>query len=231
MITWAQIGFQDAASPVMEEFIFFHDFVIVILVLIIRFVGLIMGLILFNPWVHRGLLEGQVIECIWTLTPAIILVQIAIPSLLLLYLLEEGIAASLTLKAVGHQWYWTYEYSDFWRGEQQLEFDSYMVPANERGQGRPRLLDTDNRTPLPYGAQVRVLVGSADVLHSWALPVIGVKADACPGRLNQVRFVRHRPGLFFGQCSEICGANHRFIPIALELTATNDFLAWVERNI
>ena len=231
MITWAQLGFQDAASPVIEEFIFFHDFVIVILVLIITFVGGVIGLMLLNPWVHRGLLEGQVIECVWTLAPALILVQIAIPSLLLLYLLEEGVAASLTLKAVGHQWYWSYEYSDFWRAGQQVEFDAYIIPAQETTLGGPRLLDTDNRTPLPFGAQVRVLVGRADVLHSWALPALGVKADACPGRLNQVNLIRHRPGLFFGQCSEICGANHRFMPIAVEFTQAADFLSWVELNI
>ena len=230
MITWAQLGFQDASSPVIEEFVFFHDYVIIILTVITTFVGGIMLLIFFNPWVNRGLLEGQLIECIWTLTPAVILVQIAIPSLLLLYLLEEGVAASLTLKAVGHQWYWSYEYSDLWREGQQVEFDSYIVPVAETA-GAPRLLDTDNRTPLPHGSQVRVLVGSADVLHSWTVPALGVKADACPGRLNQVRFLRHRPGLLFGQCSEICGANHRFIPIALELTAPADFLSWVEANI
>ena len=231
MITWAQLGLQDAASPIMEEFIFFHDFAMVVLVFITRFVGYIMFRVLFNYHVNVGLLEGQVIECVWTLMPAIILIQIAVPSLLLLYILDESIKCGLTIKAVGHQWYWGYEYSDFWRrGGELLEFDSYMLPSGEV-HGQVRLLDVDNRTPVPWGVHARVLVSSADVLHSWAVPALGVKADACPGRLNQVKFVGHRPGLFFGQCSEICGANHRFMPIAIEFVSASDFLGWVEARL
>ena len=232
MITWSQIGLQDATSPIIEEFIFFHDFTIVVLTFIVRFVSYIMVRILFNSHVNTGLLEGQVIECIWTLVPAVILIQIAVPSLLLLYMLDERIKCGLTVKAIGHQWYWTYEYSDFWRHEgEKLEFDSYILPQRDGGPSAYRLLDVDNRTPVPWGVHTRVLVRSADVLHSWAVPALGLKADACPGRLNQVKFVGHRPGVFFGQCSEICGANHRFMPIALEFTRRQDFLVWVESRL
>ena len=213
----------------MEEFIFFHDFANLVLVFIITLVGVIMVSLGANKFVDKGLLEGQVLECIWTIIPAVILLQIAIPSLLLLYMLDETISCRLTLKAVGHQWYWRYEYSDFWRPteEKMVEFDSYMVPTNELEEGMSRLLDVDNRVVLPYGTHTRVLVRAADVLHSWTVPALGVKADATPGRLNQVKFVSHRPGVFYGQCSEICGANHRFIPIVLELVRASDFLSWV----
>ena len=232
MITWAQLGLQDAASPVMEEFIFFHDFTIVILVFIVRFVGCIITRMMFNLHVNTGLLEGQLVECVWTLIPAVVLIQIAVPSLLLLYMLDETISCGLTIKAVGHQWYWSYEYSDFWRaGAPALEFDAYMLPVADLAKRGVRLLDVDNRTPVPWGVHARVLVRSADVLHSWAVPALGVKADACPGRLNQVKFLGHRPGVVYGQCSEICGANHRFMPIAVEIRSSPDFLAWVEANL
>jgi cytochrome c oxidase subunit 2 len=229
MATWAQFGLQDAASPVMEEFIFFHDFTIIILTFILRFVGYLIGGLLINRYVDKGLLEGQLLERVWTIIPALILIQVAIPSLLLLYILDETIRCCLTLKAIGHQWYWSYEYSDFWGrlGSKAAEFDSYMVPTNELSPGEVRLLDVDNRVVLPFNTHTRVLVRAADVLHSWTVPALGVKADATPGRLNQIKFISHRPGLFYGQCSEICGANHSFIPIVVELVSAADFLSWV----
>lgn len=229
MATWAQFGLQDGASPVMEEFIFFHDFTLIVLTFIISFVFYLIGGLMVNPWVNRGLLEGQILERIWTVIPAVILMQVAVPSLLLLYMLDETVSCRLTLKAVGHQWYWRYEYSDFWSPAlgKGVEFDSYIVPTNELEPGIVRLLDVDNRVVLPFGTHTRVLVRAADVLHSWTVPVLGVKADACPGRLNQIKFISYRPGVFYGQCSEICGANHRFIPIVVELVRSNDFLSWV----
>lgn len=229
MATWAQFGLQDAASPVMEEFIFFHDFTIVVLAFITGLVGVIMRGLLVRRCVNKGIIEGQLLERIWTVIPAVILLQVAIPSLLLLYILDERITCGLTLKAVGHQWYWRYEYTDFWRasGDKVVEFDSYIVPTQELPEGGVRLLDVDNRVVLPFGAHTRVLVRAADVLHSWTVPALGVKADAIPGRLNQLKFVSHRPGVFYGQCSEICGANHRFIPIVVEMVNPADFLTWV----
>lgn len=200
-----------------------------VLTFIITFVIVIMVTMLQNSYINKTLLERQIIECVWTIVPAVILVQIAIPSLLLLYMLDESIDATLTLKALGHQWYWRYEYTDFWRtgASSLVEFDSYIVPENDIESHIFRLLDVDNRAVVPYNTHVRVLISSADVLHAWTVPSLGVKADAVPGRLNQVKFIAQRPGVYFGQCSEICGANHRFIPIVMEAVNTNDFLNWV----
>lgn len=222
MITWAQLRLQDANSPIIEEFIFFHDFAMVVLVFILRVVGVALGGTYTAPAVNQGLLEGQTIECVWTLVPAIILVHLAVPSLMLLYIVDERALRGVSLKAVGHQWYWSYEYSDFWGTRRAVEFDSYM-----RKEAASRLLDVDRRAVLPYGAHARVSIGSADVLHSWTVPALGVKADACPGRLNQVKVLGHRPGVYFGQCREICGANHRFMPIGLEFVSAEDFVGWV----
>nr|YP_009512544.1 cytochrome c oxidase subunit II [Sicyonia japonica]AXJ93098.1 cytochrome c oxidase subunit II [Sicyonia parajaponica] len=223
MSTWSQFGFQDSVSPLMEQLIFFHDHAMVVLILITTLVGYMMASLFFNKFTNRFLLEGQTIEIIWTLLPAIILIFIALPSLRLLYLLDEVNNPSLTLKAIGHQWYWSYEYSDFL----QVEFDSYMIPSNELLTDGFRLLDVDNRTVLPMSTQIRVLISAADVIHSWTIPALGVKADAIPGRLNQVSFLMNRPGLFYGQCSEICGANHSFMPIVIESVSINSFLNWI----
>ena len=214
----------------MEELIFLHDFINIILVFIIRFVGYIIVRIIFNTFINKNLLERQIIECIWTIVPAVILIQIAIPSLLLLYILDESIDSSLTIKVLGHQWYWRYEYSDFWSlrsiNMPQIEFNAYIVPTNELSNNIFRLLDVDNRTILPYKIHIRVLISSTDVLHAWTVPSLGVKADAVPGRLNQVKFIAQRAGIFFGQCSEICGANHSFIPIVLEIVRPTTFYNW-----
>lgn len=223
MTTWANLGFQDRTSPLMEQLTFFHDHTLLILVIITVLVGYLMLTLFFNSYTHRYLLEGQTIEVIWTILPAITLVFIALPSLRLLYLLDEVSDPSITLKAIGHQWYWSYEYSDFL----QVEFDSYIIPTRELEEGNFRLLEVDNHTVLPMNTQIRVLITAADVLHSWAVPSLGVKVDGTPGRLNQTSFLMNRPGLFYGQCSEICGANHRFIPIVIERVPTNTFISWV----
>ena len=182
----------------------------------------------YNKLINKNLLESQIIESIWTIIPAVILIQIALPSLLLLYMLDEAIDAALTIKVLGHQWYWRYEYTDFWAVSEraQIEFDSYMTPTSELEGDMFRLLDVDNRTVIPFLVHTRILISSADVIHAWTVPAIGVKADAFPGRLNQVKFISQRPGLFYGQCSEICGANHRFIPIVLEVVSAQSFLNW-----
>nr|QCX31793.1 cytochrome c oxidase subunit 2 [Upogebia affinis] len=223
MPTWGNLGLQDSASPLMEQLTFFHDHAMIVLILITTFVGYMMGSLFFNSLTNRFLLENQTIEIIWTVLPALILIFIALPSLRLLYLLDEVNSPSITLKTIGHQWYWSYEYSDFL----QVEFDSYMVPTTDLPQSGFRLLDVDNRTVLPMNTQVRVLITAADVIHSWTVPALGVKADAVPGRLNQVSFMINRPGLFYGQCSEICGANHSFMPIVLESVTTDSFLNWI----
>jgi len=213
----------------MEELIFLHDFINIILIFIISFVLYIMATILLNSFINKNLLESQIIECIWTIIPAVILVQIAIPSLLLLYILDESIDSNLTIKAIGHQWYWSYEYRDFWSlaNNIQIEFDSYIVPKGELDINIFRLLDVDARIVVPFNVHIRILISSADVLHAWTVPSLGVKADAVPGRLNQVKFIAQRAGVFYGQCSEICGANHRFIPIVIEVVNSKSFLNWV----
>nr|YP_009671881.1 cytochrome c oxidase subunit II [Axianassa australis]QCX31741.1 cytochrome c oxidase subunit 2 [Axianassa australis] len=223
MPTWGNLGFQDSASPLMEQLIFFHDHAMIVLILITTLVGFMTSSILFNSFTNRFLLENQTIEIIWTILPAVILIFIALPSLRLLYLLDEVNNPSVTLKAIGHQWYWSYEYSDFL----QVEFDSYMTPSADLPESGFRLLDVDNRTVLPMNTQIRVLITAADVIHSWTVPALGVKADAIPGRLNQISFLINRPGLFFGQCSEICGANHSFMPIVIESIPVDSFLSWV----
>nr|YP_009371263.1 cytochrome c oxidase subunit II [Styloperla spinicercia]ARR75384.1 cytochrome c oxidase subunit II [Styloperla spinicercia] len=222
MATWANLSFQDAASPLMEQLIFFHDHALLILIMITTLVSYLMSTLFFNLNINRYLLEGQMIEVIWTILPAITLIFIALPSLRLLYLLDEVNDPALTLKTIGHQWYWSYEYSDF----EDFEFDSYMIPENEQAMYNFRHLDVDHRTILPMNTQIRILVTASDVLHSWTIPALGVKVDATPGRLNQTSFLINRPGLYFGQCSEICGANHSFMPIVIESVSTPTFLSW-----
>nr|QTT61188.1 cytochrome c oxidase subunit II [Tritia pellucida] len=222
MSLWGQLGFQDAASPLMEELIFFHDHAMMILVMIISLVGYAAVSLMVNKYTCRSLVEGQAIETIWTIIPAFILIFLALPSLRLLYLLDEIGDCSLTVKSIGHQWYWSYEYSDY----SNIEFDSYMVPTNELEPGDFRLLEVDHRVVLPTQTDLRVLVTSADVIHSWTVPSLGVKVDAIPGRLNQLGFFIKYPGVFYGQCSEICGANHSFMPIVVEAVPLKNFLEW-----
>jgi cytochrome c oxidase subunit 2 len=223
MATWANLGLQDRNSPIIEQLNFFHDHRMLILIIITILVGYLIVILFFNKYTNRLLLHGQTIEIIWTVLPAIVLIFIAIPSLRLLYLLDEVNNPSITLKTIGHQWYWSYEYSDF----KNIEFDSYMIPTNELDLNSFRLLDVDNRIVLPINNQIRILVSAADVLHSWTIPALGVKVDATPGRLNQTNFLINRPGLFFGQCSEICGANHSFMPIVIERIPTKNFIKWI----
>nr|YP_009351341.1 cytochrome c oxidase subunit II [Postsubulitermes parviconstrictus]AIY61726.1 cytochrome c oxidase subunit 2 [Postsubulitermes parviconstrictus]AQP29314.1 cytochrome c oxidase subunit 2 [Postsubulitermes parviconstrictus] len=225
MTTWLNLTLQDSASPVMEQLIFFHDHALMIMLMIITTVFYTMISIIQNKQTSRFILEGQMIETLWTIAPAVILVFIAIPSLRLLYLMDEIHNPAMTLKAVGHQWYWSYEYSDFTK----IEFDSYMVQQEDQPINTFRLLDTDNRIVLPMNSPIRLIVTAADVLHSWTVPSLGVKTDATPGRLNQISFSINRPGLLYGQCSEICGANHSFMPIVIESVSTNQFINWVSK--
>jgi len=226
MATWSNFGLQDRNSPLIEQLNFFHDHTILILIIITVLVAYLIGILFFNNLINRFLLHGQIIEVIWTILPAFVLIFIALPSLRLLYLLDEINNPSLTLKTIGHQWYWSYEYSDF----SNIEFDSYITPYNELKENSFRLLDVDTRIILPTNNQIRILVSAADVLHSWTVPSLGIKVDAIPGRLNQTNFLINRPGLFYGQCSEICGANHRFMPIVIERIPTNYFIKWISNN-
>lgn len=229
MSTWSQLNLQDAFSPVMEEFIYFHDFTNIILLFILTFVGSVLARIIVNKIIHKSLLEGQILECIWTLIPALILIQIALPSLVLLYTLEEYRRdKGISLKATGHQWYWSYEYPELRANSEVKRFDAYMVPEKDLEIGEFRLLETDNRVNLPRQIPIRILVTRADVLHAWAIPSLGLKVDAVPGRLNQLRVEMNAVGVFYGQCSEICGANHRFMPIAVQFLNMDD---WVNSSL
>nr|AID45829.1 cytochrome c oxidase subunit II [Rhinusa pilosa] len=223
MATWKTLLMQDSASPLMEQLIYFHDHTMTITVIIMIIVSHVIMSMMLNKFTHRFLLEGQLIEAIWTVLPAIILTTIALPSLRLLYILDEVYNPVITVKVIGHQWFWSYEYSDY----KNLEFDSYMTPNNLMSKSDFRLLDVDNRMIVPFNTQIRVIVTSMDVIHSWAVPALGVKIDATPGRLNQTNFNINRTSLFYGQCSEICGANHSFMPIVIEAVSTLTFISWM----
>nr|UFP92373.1 cytochrome c oxidase subunit II [Beaufortia pingi] len=217
-----QLGFQDAASPVMEELLHFHDHALMIVFLISTLVLYIIVAMVSTKLTNKYILDSQEIEIVWTVLPAVILILIALPSLRILYLMDEINDPHLTIKAMGHQWYWSYEYTDY----ESLGFDSYMVPTQDLTPGQFRLLETDHRMVVPMESPIRVLVSAEDVLHSWAVPSLGVKMDAVPGRLNQTAFIASRPGVFYGQCSEICGANHSFMPIVVEAVPLVHFENW-----
>nr|BCO16480.1 cytochrome oxidase subunit 2 [Ptenopus garrulus] len=218
----AQLGFQDAASPIMEELLHLHDHAMMVVFLISMFVLYTITLMISTPLTHTSTMNAQLIETIWTILPAIILVLIALPSLRILYLMDELTAPHLTVKAIGHQWYWSYEYTDY----ENLLFDAYMVPSQDLTPAGLRLLEVDHHMVIPTNSPTRMLISAEDVLHSWALPALGIKTDAIPGRLNQTTFTTMRPGLFYGQCSEICGSNHSFMPITVEATTLKHFEGW-----
>nr|YP_011010227.1 cytochrome c oxidase subunit 2 [Halobates sobrinus]WPW46816.1 cytochrome c oxidase subunit 2 [Halobates sobrinus]WPW46842.1 cytochrome c oxidase subunit 2 [Halobates sobrinus] len=226
MSKWSQINFQDPNSPLMEQLMFFHDSTMIILIMITTLIAWIMFKMLFNKMINRFMMENQMIEIIWTVIPAMILILIALPSLRILYMMDETKNPTLTIKAIGHQWYWSYEYSDF----KNIEFESYMKPTSEIEMNEFRLLETDNRITLPMNNQIRIIVTATDVLHSWTIPSLGIKIDAIPGRLNQGSMFINRPGIMYGQCSEICGANHSFMPITIESVNTKQFISWLKNN-
>jgi cytochrome c oxidase subunit 2 len=273
-----QYYFQDSATPVLEGIVQLHDDVMFYLVLIV--IGVLWMILItlqkFSnvAFVHKYLTHGTLIEIIWTITPAFVLMAIAFPSFKLLYLMDEVIDPSVTIKAIGHQWYWSYEYSDYYtvynnntlynnisshkntiepqnddnqlssygnlfkqsdvfqnnlKGtktgiQKVLGFDSYMIPQDDLNLGQFRLLETDRNLILPINTHLRVLVTAADVLHSWAIPSLGVKIDCVPGRLNQTSMLIKRPGFYYGQCSEICGVQHGFMPICIQATSLNSYL-------
>lgn len=222
MATWDQINFQNRYSPLIEQFIFLHDHIIAILILIMFLVSYMLTKFYFSKTTVITQKENHQLEVLWTFLPGVVLILIAFPSLRLLYLSEESENNPLSIKTMGHQWYWSYEYGDFKR----LEFDSFMV-SNLEHENAFRLLDTDNNTVIPSKTPVQLFVSSTDVLHAWSIPSLGVKADSAPGRLNIINILSLKPGLFFGQCSEICGTNHRFIPITLDIRPISSFKAWV----
>nr|UVF63036.1 cytochrome c oxidase subunit II [Synarthrophyton patena] len=234
--TW-QIGFQDPATPIMEGIINLHHDLMFFICVISVFVTWMLFRTLwhFNSvqnLVPSTLTHGTLIEMIWTITPAFILLIIAIPSFSLLYAMDEVISPTVTIKTLGHQWYWSYEYSDYTNENNDfIEFDSYMIPEEDLELGQLRLLEVDNRMIVPVNTHIRIIVSAADVLHSWAVPSLGIKCDAIPGRLNQTSLFIKREGLYYGQCSEICGINHGFMPIVVEAISLKNYITWISNKI
>nr|AGT62660.1 cytochrome oxidase subunit 2 [Aphis gossypii] len=221
-MTWMTLSFQNSNSPLMEQLIFFHDHTIFIIIMIMSTITYMMLFIMKNKFINIKISENQMIEFIWTTTPPIILIFIAMPSLHLLYLMDEIKCPILTVKIFGHQWFWSYEYSDF----SNIEFESYMM--NELNKENFRLIEVDNKTILPFKFNIRLLISSDDVIHSWTIPSLAIKIDAIPGRMNQINLFMNRPGIYFGQCSEICGINHSFMPIQIESINLNKFIFWIK---
>lgn len=228
-----QLGFQDPATPAMEGVIDLHHDICFFLTIILVFVVWMLFRTVFhfhirtNP-VPEKIIHGALVELAWTLAPSLILVAIAVPSFSLLYGLDELAAPGLTVKAIGHQWYWSYEYSGcFADSELSVCFDSYMLPDDLLASGQLRLLEVDNRVVLAAHTHVRLMITAADVLHSWAVPSLGIKCDAVPGRLNQTSTFLKREGVFYGQCSELCGANHAFMPIVVEAVNPKKYVDWL----
>lgn len=226
MTLWGQLGFPDAISPIIWQIIWFHDHALLIMLLVTTTVGIARICLITNTFTCRFIYDAQVIETVWTIVPAFILILLALPRLRLLYLMDEISNPALTVKTIGHQWYWRYEYTDFG----SVEFDSFILQENDLKKGQFRLLEVDNRAVLPMLSEIRIIITSADVIHSWAVPRIGVKVDAIPGRLNQIGFTTLIPGVYYGQCREICGANHTFMPIALEIVNSTAFNNWILKN-
>ncbi|KAK4638705.1 cytochrome c oxidase subunit 2 (mitochondrion) [Podospora pseudocomata] len=231
------IYFQDSATPQMEGLNELHDNIMYYLVVILFAVGWILLSIVINyvstksPISHKYLNHGTLIELIWTITPAVILILIAFPSFKLLYLMDEVSDPSMSVLAEGHQWYWSYQYPDFLDSNDQfIEFDSYIVPESDLDEGGLRMLEVDNRVVLPELTHVRFIITAGDVIHSFAAPALGIKCDAYPGRLNQVSVFINREGVFYGQCSEICGILHSSMPIVIESVSLEKFLIWLKEQ-
>ena len=223
-----QIGFQDAATPAMERMDGFHNMLLYIIFGIAALVLVLLAIIVvrFNARANptpRTFTHNTLIETIWTGVPVIILIVIAVPSFKLLYYQDRTPEADMTIKAIGNQWYWSYEYPD----QNDLAFDAIMLEEDELEEGQPRLLATDYNVVVPVDTTVRVLVTATDVLHAWAVPSFGVKMDAVPGRVNETWFRATEEGIYYGQCSELCGVLHGFMPIAVEVVSQEVFAEWL----
>jgi cytochrome c oxidase subunit 2 len=224
-----QVGLQQSASPVMDNIIWFHDFLLYIITGIAGFVLVLLVVVMVrfnaraNPNPSRTT-HNTLIEIAWTLIPIVILMFIAVPSFKLLFLQLNVPAADLTVKATGKQWYWSYSYPD----NGQFEFDSLMLKEGQRKEGQPRLLAVDNEMVVPVNKTVRVITTGSDVIHSFTVPSFGIKIDAIPGRINETWFTATREGVYYGQCSELCGKDHAFMPIAVHVVSEQAFSAWVE---
>jgi cytochrome c oxidase subunit 2 len=237
-----QINFQDPATPLMEGIVDLHHDIMFFMCIVSIFVlyMLIRTVFLFHitRW-RKGeykfvkITHHSLIEILWTITPAFILAIIGLPSFALLYSMDQIIDPAITVKAIGHQWYWSYEYSDYTTASsdsaqnESINFDSYLIPEEDLEVGQLRLLEVDNPIYLPTHTHIRLLISSEDVLHSWTIPSFGIKVDACPGRLNQTSMYIQREGTFYGMCSEICGQGHSLMPICVKAVDLDTYIAWI----
>nr|AZL93223.1 cytochrome c oxidase subunit 2 [Eurytoma sp. ZJUH_2016013] len=218
--------FQDAVSSIMENMIMFYDYAMLLIMVIIMLIMYMLMFMIKNKLINRFLLEGQMIEMVWTVIPMFFLIFLAIPSLKVLYLTDEINSPIFTFKAIGHQWYWEYEYNlNLSNKYLEIKLDNIDSIMNKNySLNSFRLLDVSESFIIPMKCQVRLMVLSDDVIHSFALPSLGIKIDAVPGRLNQISLNINRPGMFYGQCSEICGVNHSFMPIMIESIKLSKFI-------
>ena len=224
-----QLGYQKSVTPVMNDLVFMHDYILLPIITAISV--FVLFLILYAVWKFRAsknpnptkTSHNTLIEVLWTVIPCLILVVIAIPSFKLLYKQDIIPKADITIKAIGYQWYWGYEYPD-----QKIAFEATMIETKDLKPGQPRLLATDKHVVVPVNKVVKVLITANDVLHAWALPAFGVKRDAVPGRINETWFKAEKEGIFYGQCSELCGIKHAFMPITVEVVSEEKYKEWVE---
>jgi cytochrome c oxidase subunit 2 len=233
---WSYV-FQDPASPISQGIQDLHHDILFFMLVIMVFVFWMLGRTIWffresqNPRPSR-IIHGSTLEVVWTVVPSIILLILAFPSFALLYSMDEVVHPAVTVKVMGNQWYWNYEYSDYsTTDEESINFDSYMIAEDELEDGQLRLLEVDNRVILPVDTHIRFLVSARDVIHCWSVPSLGVKCDGIPGRLNQTSTFITREGTFYGQCSEICGAHHGFMPICVESVSIDDYLSWVSSKL
>ena len=224
-----QLGFQKAASKSMDDIVWFHDYMLVPIITAIT--AFVLFLLLYVCVRYRAsknrvpstTSHNTLIEVIWTLVPCLILIVMAVPSFKVLYSQDEIPKADVTIKAIGYQWYWGYEYPD-----ENIIFDSYMIDEKDLKENQPRLLAVDNAVYVPVNKVVKVMITANDVLHAWALPSFGVKRDAIPGRINETWFKADRTGTFYGQCSELCGIKHAFMPITVNVVSEDEYNKWLE---
>lgn len=224
-----QLGYQKSVTSVMDDLVFMHDYILLPIITAISV--FVLFLILYAVWKFKAsknpnptkTSHNTVLEVLWTVIPCLILVVIAIPSFKLLYKQDVIPKADITIKAIGYQWYWGYEYPD-----QKIAFEASMIETKDLKPGQPRLLATDKHVVVPVNKVVKVLITANDVLHAWALPAFGVKRDAVPGRINETWFKAEKEGIFYGQCSELCGIKHAFMPITVEVVSEEKYKEWVE---
>nr|AZL93401.1 cytochrome c oxidase subunit 2 [Habroteleia persimilis] len=225
MMSWSTLNFQDSMSPIMFYMNFFHEFIMMFILFILMMIIYLMYMMILNKFYSNKIINHQMIETIWTILPLMILFFLAIPSIKILYLTDEIKLPKMSIKSIGNQWYWSYEYPQF----KNLSFDSYML--NTLNNNSFRLLEVDNRLIIPTQIKIRILSTSNDVIHSFTIPSMGFKIDSIPGRMNQTTMFSNYPGIFFGQCSEICGINHSLMPIMMETISMNNFIKWINKNI